>query len=160
MKKILNVLLIALLCVTLAGCGSKNDDPNSDKQKENLKGTVLDSKVIESMKKTTKVVIKGYDNKSSSAEPELITIKTITDKGTVDEIVEIISRLVVPEGEGFNCDGNAYYLEMYNNKNDLIDTIYVWNNDQGMAIPKSMLEGCNKMKLSTKDANALYSIIK
>ena len=136
----------------------KEDKFNNGELCSPPEGTNIDTKIIEPMKSTSKILIKGYSSFYID-EPELIIKGTITDKKVIDEIVEIMSELIVPTGEYFNCDGNAHYLEMYNADGKLIDTIFVWDKNQAAAIPKSVHSGCTKMSLITKNANELHSII-
>ena len=79
------------------------------------------------MEKTNKIVI-SFNN------------SIIDNKNAINEILDIISS-GKQYGTSALCDGHSYELLMYNDDN-LIDTIYVWEN-RNRLIPKSIHSGCS-----------------
>ncbi|MBQ8902658.1 MAG: DUF5301 domain-containing protein [Bacilli bacterium] len=87
----------------------------------------IDSKIIEKLNKTNKIVISFNDS-------------IIDNKNAINEILDIISS-GKQYGTAALCDGHSYELLMYND-DTLIDTIYVWEN-RNRLIPKSIHSGCS-----------------
>lgn len=138
-KKIVLVVLVCL-CFILVGCNNKED--NTSKEKYISKNT------IEELSKTKKIIIKNESNNTS--------LGTITDISTINEVLEIIENSS-QNGDFFNCDGTNIVFEMYN-KEDLIDTIYIWTNNERV-MPKSIKNsGCEYYSVPKDKAN-LKSII-
>lgn len=90
----------------------------------------IDSKTIEKLNKTNKIVMNFSDGK-----PE-----TIENKNAINEILDIISS-GKQYGDTALCDGHSFELLMYNG-DALIDTIYIWRNGSRL-IPKSIHSGCS-----------------
>jgi len=93
-------------------------------------GKTINSKTLNSLNKTNKIVIKSGD----------IEIGTISNKDSIDDILDVISNSK-QSGDAFLCDSNSFNFEMYDNKK-LIDTVYVWH-DGSRLIPKSIHSGCS-----------------
>ncbi len=93
-------------------------------------GKSIPTDTLDKMKDTTKIVIK-VDQKE---------LGTITDK---DKLTEILTAVSSSKKYGEIClsDGHAFDLQMYDNDNKFIDTIYVWS-DGTRLIPKS-INGCH-----------------
>ena len=89
----------------------------------------IDSKVIDSLNDTNKIVVKAGGNK----------LGVINNKKAINEILNIIAD-AKHYGGGFLCDGHSYDLEMYVN-DKLIDNIFVWR-DGSRLIPESIHSGC------------------
>ena len=96
----------------------------------------IPNKNINKIKETKKIIIK-------SGEKEL---GTITNKNSIDDIIEIISTSEQYSYKGINngylCDGQSFDFNLFNDKEKLIDTIYVWNSGTRL-IPKSIHSGCS-----------------
>lgn len=94
-------------------------------------GKSISTKTIGKMNDTRKIVIKS--NKKE--------LGTITNKNKLSEILNAVSN-GKQYGDDFLCDGHGFDFEMYDNKNKLIDTIYVWR-DGKRILPASMSnKGC------------------
>ena len=93
-------------------------------------GKTIESKTLNSLNKTNKIVIKSGDTE----------IGTINNKDSINNVLDVISN-AKQSGDVFLCDGNSFNFEMYNN-NKLIDTVYVWH-DGSRLIPKSIHSGCS-----------------
>ena len=102
----------------------------------------IPSKTINKLNDTTKIIIKSGSN----------NLGTIEDKNTIKDILEIIStseqRSFKNIDTAYLCDGHAFDFVMYNDKNKLIDTIYVWH-DGTRLIPKSIHRGCSYYSTNT-----------
>ena len=89
----------------------------------------IPNETLNKISNTTKIVIK-------SSQKEL---GTISDKNKLTEILNAI-KSSKQYGEVCLTDNYVFELEMYDNDNKLIDTIYVWR-DGNRLIPKS-INGC------------------
>lgn len=93
-------------------------------------------KTLDKLKSTTKVVVKNGQKE----------LGVINDKDRLVEIFNVVSSSK-QYGDLFLCDGNAFDLEMYDSDNNLIDTIYVWNDGKRL-IPSSIHSGCSYYSIS------------
>lgn len=107
----------------------------------NAKTKKIPSKTLKKLTKTNKIIIKSNDGK----------LGTINDKKVINEVVDIISGSIQYYGKniGYLCDGNAFNFELYNDKDELIDTILLWYDGKRL-IPKSLSGKCSYY-LITKD---------
>lgn len=106
---------------------------------ENTNGESLLMATIDKLNKTNKIVVKSGDNK----------IGTIDKQEVINKVLEVVTS-IKRYGEHFLCDGNSFDLEMYNDKGELIDIIYLWR-DGGRLIPKSVHNGCLYYMSTRKD---------
>jgi len=91
-------------------------------------GKEIPSKTLNKLNETNKIIIKSGDTR----------IGTITNEKSINEILDIISTSK-QYGDVFLADGHSFDFLMFNDKNELIDTIYIWHNWKRL-IPKSMGE--------------------
>lgn len=89
-------------------------------------GKTISSETLDKLNSTTKIVIK-------SGQKEL---GTINDKNKLTEVLNAVSSSK-QYGEICLSDNYAFEFEMYDNNNELIDTIYVWSDGRRL-LPKSM----------------------
>ena len=146
MKKIIIFLSTSFMFLVLTGCKKE------DEYKAVLKETTIDSQIIKTLEETKKIVIFNNTHTNDS------NFEVISSKKEIAKILEILSRLTIPNGDEFTCEGHNYELLLHDIEDNIIDTIYVWES-LGAAIPGSMLSGCNKYRLSLKDAKSLFDII-
>lgn len=92
-------------------------------------GKTFPSRILNKLDKTSKIVIE-------SGKKEL---GEITDKTKVTEIINALSS-GKQYGNACLSDGHAFEFRLYNNKNKLIETFYVWG-DGNRLLPASM-DGC------------------
>lgn len=140
MKNILTLILIGCLCLTLPGC---RNNPNTEKTK------YINKDVIEKISSTTKVIIKNKE--------ENISLGTITDTNTINEIIDIIENST-QEGDVFLCDGTNLIFEMYDNNDKLIDTISIWTHSERIMPISIKNSGCEYYVVPKNKTN-LKSII-
>lgn len=120
---------------------------------DTLKGTTANYEIVKPLGATHKIIIKNGGDKIEGA---------ITNIKAIDEIVEMMSRLIDPDPEyaDFDCAGPHYSLEMYNEDDEIIDYISIWILNKVAAKPKSVQFGCGAYYLLSKDANSIVDIIK
>lgn len=102
-------------------------------------GKIMPLDTINELNKTEKIVIKSGE----------IELGTITNEETISKILDTISTSK-QYGDAFTCDGNSFDFEMYNDKNELIDTIYIWYSGKRL-MPKSIHNGCSYYSTTTND---------
>ena len=100
--------------------------------KNNLpEGKTMPTDTLGKLNKTTKIaVIAGEQELGSINRPNKIA-----------EVLTAISSSEMYEGIGYLCDGHSLEFAMYDNDNNLIDTIYIWNDGERL-IPASIHSGC------------------
>lgn len=81
-----------------------------------------------------KIVVKSSFN-------DTLDLGTITKKEDLDEIYEIIKNSKDNPNSYF-CVGNSLNLEIYDNKNKLIDTLYVWQTGGQISLQSLKIESC------------------
>lgn len=111
-----NIVLknIAKKCVN----GNKSND-----------GKTIPSRILNKLDNTSKIVIEAGKNQ----------LGVITDETKVTEIINALSS-GKQYGNACLSDGHAFEFKVYNNKNKLIETFYVWG-DGNRLLPASM-DGC------------------
>ncbi len=103
---------------------------NKCNQKKSLEeGKSMPSKTIEQLKKTKKINIKIADEMRG----------TIDKEETIYEILNIIENAKM-YGDNFLCDGTSISFDMYDDKENIIDTVLIWSD--GRLIPDSLSKGC------------------
>ena len=113
-----------------------NDIEFSDIEKKcnkninNEEGKNIPENTIEKLNNTSKIVIKANEKE----------IGRVSSKEIQNEFLNMIKESK-QYGENSLCDGNGFTFELLDNKNELIDTIYVW--EDGRLIPKSIHNGCS-----------------
>lgn len=114
-----------------------NDIINKCKDDNNIKeGKSILSETLDNFINTKKIIIKSNQN----------DLGTINDKNKLKDILNIISSSR-QYGDAFLCDGRGFDFEIYDNKNKLIDTIYVWGDGKRL-IPASIHSGCSYYSVS------------
>lgn len=101
----------------------------SNSNLSDMDGEKIPSKIINKLSETNKIVIQSGDTK----------IGTITNKKSISEILEIITTSK-QYGDVFLVDGHSFDFLMFNDKNELIDTVYIWR-DWERLVPKSIEGG-------------------
>ena len=99
-----------------------NDNKNND-------GKSFSSRILNKLDNTSKIVIESGKNQ----------LGEITDETKVTEIINALSS-GKQYGNACLSDGHAFEFELYNSKNKLIETFYVWG-DGNRLLPASM-DGC------------------
>lgn len=99
-------------------------------------GKPIPDETLNKINNTTKMIMKSNQKE----------LGTINDK---DKLAEILNAILSSKqyGDTFLCDGNAFEFEMYDSNNQLIDTIYVWNDGKRL-IPSSIHSGCSYYSMS------------
>lgn len=113
-KNNIDLKSIAKKCVN----GNKSNDEKT-----------FSSRILNKLENTSKIVIESGKNE----------LGEITDKA---KVIEIINALSSGKQYGNAClsDGHAFEFKIYNNKNKLIETFYIWG-DGNRLLPASM-DGC------------------
>ncbi len=108
-------------------CVAKNNSKDSKS---------IPSKALDKISNTTKIVIK-----SNQKELGIINGK--------DKLTEILNAISSSEqyGDDFLCDGHGFDFEMYDSKNKLIDTVYVWGDGKRLIL-SSIISGCSYYSIS------------
>lgn len=99
---------------------------NSNKSND---GKTFPSRILNKLDKTSKIVIESGKNQ----------LGEITDRTKVSEIIDALSS-GKQYGNACLSDGYAFEFKLYNSKNKLIETFYVWG-DGNRLLPASM-DGC------------------
>ncbi len=103
-------------------CSTKNNVEN---------GKSLPTKTINELNNTKKIVIKN-DNQE---------LGTITNE---DKLAEILKTITSSKqyGDAFLCDGSGFSFLLYDDDNQLIDTISIWSDGKRL-MPESIHNGCS-----------------
>ena len=72
--------------------------------------------------------------------PKKEQIGIIQDQDSIEQIIEIVTTADGKE-ENETCDAQTYNLEIYNEQEEKLETIYLWLEEERI-IPESMQEGC------------------
>ena len=107
----------------------------------------INEDIIKKLLRTDKIVTKT--NTGSTI--------VITNEQVISEILSIFSKSYGDLDGAFTCEGASTYLEMYDSKDKLIDTVDIWIS--GSIMPRSMTNGCAKYSLTKEDSKALNIII-
>lgn len=112
-KRLLGIFLI-MLGFSLTGCNK--DDANVPEKNETV---YVESKIIDNLKNTVRVDIREL------TEDKIVG--TITDSETINELIDAIST---SSYSGSDClaDAHQMELEMYDENDNLLDTIDFWPN--------------------------------
>ena len=129
MKKYYLFIILFLILLTLTGCNNQ-----SIKELDKNVGETISQDVIDNISKTKKIIIKKHSEINK-------IIGTINDDDTINEIISIIKSSKT-NGDVFNCDMYNFEFLMYDDNDKLIDTIYIWSNNERL-IPKSIHSGCS-----------------
>lgn len=114
MKKILLGIFLIMLGFSLTGCN--NDETSSH---ENSETVYVESEIIDNLKNTVRVDIREL------TEDKIVG--TITDSETINELIAAISNSSYSES-GCLADAHQMELEMYDENDNLLDTIDFWPN--------------------------------
>ena len=114
MKKILLGIFLIMLGFSLTGCNK--DEANVPEKNETV---YVESKIIDNLKNTVRVDIREL------TEDKIVG--TITDSETINELIAAISN---SSYSGSDClaDTHQMELEMYDENDNLLDTIDFWPN--------------------------------
>ena len=114
MKKRLLGMFLIMLGFSLTGCNK--DDANVPEKNETV---YVESKIIDNLKNTVRVDIREL------TEDKIVG--TITDSETINELIDAIST---SSYSGSDClaDAHQMELEMYDENDNLLDTIDFWPN--------------------------------
>lgn len=112
-KRLLGIFLI-MLGFSLTGCNK--DDANVPEKNETV---YVESEIIDNLKNTVRVDIREL------TEDKIVG--TITDSETINELIDTIST---SSYSGSDClaDAHQMELEMYDENDNLLDTIDFWPN--------------------------------
>ena len=112
MKKILLGIFLIMLGFSLTGCNK--DEANVPEKNETV---YVESEIIDNLKNTVRVDIKEL------TEDEIVG--TITDSDIINELINTIST---SSYRGSDClaDAHQMELEMYDENNNLLNTIAFW----------------------------------
>ena len=105
----------------------------------------IPTKTINKINDTKKIIIKSGEK----------ILGTITNEKSINDIIETITTSVQYSYKdtdvAYLCDGYSFEFNLFNNKDKLIDTIYVWHSGTRL-IPKSIHSGCSYFNTtSSKD---------
>ena len=114
MKKILLGIFLIMLGFSLTGCNK--DEANVPEKNETV---YVESEIIDNLKNTVRVDIREL------TEDKIVG--TITDSETINELIDTIST---SSYSGSDClaDAHQMELEMYDENDNLLDTIDFWPN--------------------------------
>ena len=114
MKKILLGMFLIVLSFSLTGCNK--DEANVPEKNETV---YVESEIIDNLKNTVRVDIREL------TEDKIVG--TITDSETINELIDTIST---SSYSGSDClaDAHQMELEMYDENDNLLDTIDFWPN--------------------------------
>lgn len=114
MKKILLGIFLIMLGFSLTGCNK--DEANVPEKNETV---YVESEIIDNLKNTVRVDIREL------TEDKIVG--TITDSETINELIDAIST---SSYSGSDClaDAHQMELEMYDENDNLLDTIDFWPN--------------------------------
>lgn len=114
MKKILLGIFLIMLGFSLTGCNK--DDANVPEKNETV---YVESEIIDNLKNTVRVDIREL------TEDKIVG--TITDSETINELIAAISNSSY-SGSDYLADAHQMELEMYDENDNLLDTIDFWPN--------------------------------
>ena len=105
----------------------------------------IPTNTINKINDTKKIIIKSGEKR----------LGTITNEKSINDIIETITTSVQYSYKdtdvAYLCDGYSFEFNLFNNKDKLIDTIYVWHSGTRL-IPKSIHSGCSYFNTtSSKD---------
>ena len=114
MKKILLGMILIVLSFSLTGCNK--DEANVPEKNETV---YVESEIIDNLKNTVRVDIKELMEEK--------IVGTITDNKSINELIDAIST---SSYRGSDClaDAHQMELEMYDENNNLLNTIDFWPN--------------------------------
>lgn len=114
MKKLLLGMILIVLSFSLTGCNK--DEANVPEKNETV---YVESEIINNLKNTVRVDIKELTEEK--------IVGTITDNKSINELIDAIST---SSYSGTDClaDAHQMELEMYDENDNLLDTIDFWPN--------------------------------
>lgn len=110
-----------------------------ESDRDSIDSEAMPSDTVGRLNETTKIIIKSGSG----------ILGEIDDSEVLRDILSSVSSARM-YGDHFNCDGHAFDMEMYNEKNELIDTIYFWLDGKRL-MPKSLEGGCSYYAVSSND---------
>lgn len=125
-------LLTVIICLTLVGCNNICSDLEGCKKSEDLNipkiGDIIYEKVVEKLSNTKKIIVEINEN----------DIKTTTDENEIQKVLEIIYNSREYEGD-VTYEGTTRILKLYNSNDELLESIYVWDNYIGFSHNKEYI---------------------
>lgn len=141
MKKILLGMILIVLSFSLTGCNK--DEANVPEKNETV---YVESEIIDNLKNTVRVDIKELMEEK--------IVGTITDNKSINELIDAIST---SSYRGSDClaDAHQMELEMYDENNNLLNTIDFWPNIERIRPENSS----NKCYFNVQGENTIKNII-
>ncbi len=128
MKKIIKITILFILSFSLLGC-SKVDNQNNDTLNNQEEIQTINNTDINNLKKTKRIDIKDRDTN--------LLMHQITEKSTIQNIIEIISKGIVNKNSHDYISGYYRYIEFIDKNNDIIDTMIIFNILNNLYLEKS-----------------------
>ena len=141
MKKILLGIFLIMLGFSLTGCNN-----NETSSHENSETVYVESEIIDNLKNTVRVDIKELTEEK--------IVGTITDNKSINELIDAIST---SSYRGSDCltDAHQMELEMYDENNNLLNTIDFWPSVERIRPENSS----NKCYFNVQGENTIKNII-
>ena len=141
MKKLLLGMILIVLSFSLTGCNK--EEANVPEKNETV---YVESKIIDNLKNTVRVDIKELTEEK--------IVGTITDNKSINELIDAIST---SSYRGSDCltDAHQMELEMYDENNNLLNTIDFWPSVERIRPENSS----NKCYFNVQGENTIKNII-
>lgn len=141
MKKLLLGMILIVLSFSLTGCNK--DEANVPEKNETV---YVESEIINNLKNTVRVDIKELTEEK--------IVGTITDNKSINELIDAIST---SSYSGTDClaDAHQMELEMYDENDNLLDTIGFWPSVERIRPENSS----NKCYFNVQGENTIKNII-
>ena len=141
MKKILLGIFLIMLGFSLTGCNK--DEANVPEKNETV---YVESEIINNLKNTVRVDIKELTEEK--------IVGTITDNKSINELIDAIST---SSYSGTDClaDAHQMELEMYDENDNLLNTIDFWPNIERIRLENSS----NNCYFNVQGENTVKNII-
>ena len=141
MKKIWLGMFLIVLSFSLTGCNK--DEANVPEKNETV---YVESEIIDNLKNTVRVDIKELTEEK--------IVGTITDNKSINELIDAIST---SSYSGTDClaDAHQMELEMYDENNNLLNTIDFWPSVERIRPENSS----NKCYFNVQGENTIKNII-
>ena len=141
MKKLLLGMILIVLSFSLTGCNK--DEANVPEKNETV---YVESEIIDNLKNTVRVDIKELTEEK--------IVGTITDNKSINELIDAIST---SSYSGSDClaDTHQMELEMYDENDNLLNTIDFWPNIERIRLENSS----NNCYFNVQGENTVKNII-
>lgn len=141
MKKILLGMILIVLSFSLTGCNK--EEANVPEKNETV---YVESKIIDNLKNTVRVDIKELTEEK--------IVGTITDNKSINELIDVISTSSYSDTDCL-ADAHQMELEMYDENNNLLNTIDFWPSVERIRPENSS----NKCYFNIQGENTIKNII-